>query len=327
MTHPLVSIIIPAYNSSEYITEALESAFQQVYSPIEVIVIDDGSTDDTRQRLNSYIESGKISYQFQTNRGLAAARNTGIKLAKGEYLQFLDADDLISPIKIEKQVRCLESSPNRAICGCDFRFFAGSDVSNPYGGDAFKGEFPLNSACRLFEFETVIHRWLFPASLFSVFGGFEESMPATEDWLMLWKLAANGTRFIYLDEPLALYRKHNLNMTGNFERVSVGHLLAIKYVEQYQKQHRSSLYLKRDLNALRESYHYELGLFYMRTNRSPRAWYHLLKALVLAPNRRQVKLLLVATIPALGTRALSRVRSANDRLWRWRAHLRKTFVD
>ena len=74
----LVSIIIPAFNSSNYIVEAIESALQQTYSLIEVLVVDDGSTDDTREELSGYIESGRIRYQFQANQGLAAARNTGI---------------------------------------------------------------------------------------------------------------------------------------------------------------------------------------------------------------------------------------------------------
>jgi len=322
----LVSIIIPSFNSSNYIVEAIKSALQQTYSLIEVVVVDDGSTDDTREKLSGYIESGKIRYQFQTNRGLAAARNTGIKLAKGTYLQFLDADDLISPTKIEKQVQHLDNSPTLAVSGSDFRFFEGTNAANLFGGDSFKGAFPLECAEKLFEFQTVIHRWLFPASLIRAAGGFEESMPATEDWLMLWKLAANGTRFIYLDEPLALYRKHDLSMTVDFERISAGHLLALKHVERQQKEGGLSLYSQQELNALRESYQYELGLFYMRTNRAGRAWYRLLKALLLAPNRRQVKMLLVASIPALGVKAPDWADYADNRLWQWRAQLRKTLV-
>lgn len=326
MTKPLVSIIIPAYNSSNYIVEAIESALQQTHSRVEVLVVDDGSTDDTREKLRGYIKAGKIRYQFQPNRGLSAARNAGIELAEGKYLQFLDADDLISLSKIEKQLRHLESSPMPALSGSDFRFFEGSNAANLFGGDSFKGAFPLESAEQLFEFQTVIHRWLFPASLVRTVGGFEQNMPATEDWLMLWKLAANGTRFIYLDEPLALYRKHSLSMTGDFERIAVGHLLALEHVERHQKQHGLSLYSRHELNALRESYQYELGLFYMRSNRARRGWYHLLKALVLAPNRRQIKMLLVASIPALGAKAIDWVDSADNRLWRWRAQLRKTLV-
>ena len=115
-------------------------------------------------------------------------------------------------------------------------------------------------------------------------------------------------------------------MTVDFERISAGHLLALKHVERQQKEGGLSLYSQQELNALRESYQYELGLFYIRTNRAGRAWYRLLKALLLAPNRRQVKMLLVASIPALGVKAIDWADYADNRLWQWRAQLRKTLV-
>ena len=326
MEQPLVSVIIPAFNSSDFVLEAIASAQGQTYAPLEVIVVDDGSADDTAEKLRGLIETGKIRYQFQTNQGLGAARNTGVQLARGKYLQFLDADDLIAPTKIEKQVQRLENSAPASVCGSDFRCFENSNASGLFGCDSFKGAFPLRSPAQLFEFETVIHRWLFPAAIVRDAGGFNKDMPATEDWLLLWKLAAGDTRFEYIDEPLALYRKHGLAMTADFERLAVGHLLAIDEVERYQQAQQLSLYSKRELNTLRESYHYELGLLYVRKNRSRRAWSHLLKALVLAPNRRQVKLLLLATIPAWRANAMAPAGSANERLWRWRAQLRKTLV-
>ena len=165
MANPLVSVVIPSFNSGDYILEAIESVAQQTYLRVEVIVVDDGSTDDTVKKLRSLIETGKIHYTFQSNQGLAAARNTGIELAKGEYLQFLDADDLISPTKIEKQVQRLENSLEPAVCGSDFRCFEGTNADSLFGRDSCKGAFPIRSVEQLFEFETVIHRWLFPSSL------------------------------------------------------------------------------------------------------------------------------------------------------------------
>lgn len=327
MSTPLVSVIIPSFNSGAYVLAAIESVLQQTYSPIEIIVIDDGSRDRTRDVLDSLIAANRIHYHHQTNRGLSAARNVGIRIAKGKYIQFLDADDVILPTKIEKQVKILESSAVPSIAGSDFRFFDQSDVSNLYGGDLLKGSFPLRDVERLFEFETVIHRWLFPADVFDSYPVFEENMPgAAEDWLVLWKLAAQGTRFIYLDEPLALYRRHNQNATGNFEMLAYAHFVAIAHVEKYQELNRIALYSKKDLDALREIFHYSVGLHLLRRNRVLRAWQHLLKALFLSSNRRQVKLLLVASVPPMGVEAIGWVTSVNDRLWRWRAQLRKALV-
>ena len=327
VSKPLVSVIIPAFNSEAYLLAAIESVFQQTYSPIEIIVIDDGSTDRTRDLLEDLIASNRINYHHQSNRGLSAARNVGIRFAKGKYIQFLDADDVILPSKIEKQVKVLESSAVSSIVGTDFRFFDKSDLSNLYGGDRLKGLFPLREVERLFEFETVIHRWLFPAELFDSYSVFDENMPgAAEDWLVLWKLAARGTRFIYLDEPLALYRRHNDNITRNFEILADAHFLAISHVEKYQEQNKIALYSKKDLDALRETFHYGVGLHLLRRNRVLRAWKHLLRALFLSSNRRQVKLLLVASVPPLGAGAIGWVTSMDNRLWRWRAQLRKAFV-
>ena len=99
---PLISIVIPTYNSAKFITEALESVFAQTYSNYEVIVVDDGSTDDTQQVLESY--QNKISYTYQENQGVAAARNKAIAIATGELIAFLDADDLFLPDKLQHQV-------------------------------------------------------------------------------------------------------------------------------------------------------------------------------------------------------------------------------
>src|SRR6185503_18885363 len=136
MEQTLVSVIIPSFNSSDYVLEAIASAHAQTYAPLEVIVVDDGSTDDTAQKLRDLIETGRIRYHFQTNQGLGGARNTGINLAGGKYLQFLDADDLIAPTKIEKQIQRLENSAPASVCGSDFRCFEHANPSGLFGGDS-----------------------------------------------------------------------------------------------------------------------------------------------------------------------------------------------
>jgi len=107
---PLVSIIIPLYNSEKYITQALDSVFAQDYPNMEVIVVNDGSTDDSINRLSPYLD--KIILINQGNSGAAAARNTGIIRSLGEYIAFLDADDIWLPGKITAQVEFLESNSN-----------------------------------------------------------------------------------------------------------------------------------------------------------------------------------------------------------------------
>jgi len=119
----LVSVIVPTYNSAQYIEECLESVFSQTYTKLEILVVDDGSTDNTRELLEPYIASGKIQYFYQQNKGPAAARNLGLRHAHGEYIGFIDADDLWLPEKVEKQVVVLQKNPNVGMMYSDSEWF------------------------------------------------------------------------------------------------------------------------------------------------------------------------------------------------------------
>lgn len=109
---PKVSTIIPTYNRSTYVVSAIDSASNQTYIDHEIIVVDDGSLDNTKEILRPYIESGKIRYFYQENKGPAAARNKGIREARGEYISFLDSDDKALPNKLEEQVKILDENKN-----------------------------------------------------------------------------------------------------------------------------------------------------------------------------------------------------------------------
>ena len=102
MTSPLVTVVIPTYNYGRYICQTVESALGQTYSPVEIIVVDDGSTDDTRERLTAY--GDRVRYIYLQNRGVSTARNIGIQAARGEFVALLDSDDLWLPDKLERQV-------------------------------------------------------------------------------------------------------------------------------------------------------------------------------------------------------------------------------
>jgi glycosyltransferase involved in cell wall biosynthesis len=100
---PLISVIIPVYNTEKYLAEAIDSILAQTYSPLEIIVVDDGSIDKTAKVAQQYGSS--VRYHYQQNQGISAARNAGIALAKGEFFAFLDADDLWVPQKLDLQMR------------------------------------------------------------------------------------------------------------------------------------------------------------------------------------------------------------------------------
>ncbi|MEI8064356.1 MAG: glycosyltransferase family A protein, partial [Verrucomicrobiota bacterium] len=106
---PAFSVVIPAYNAQDYLGAAIESVLNQTLPPLEIIVIDDGSTDDTRERLRIY--EGRIRYYRQKNQGIGASRNFGISFAKGDWIALLDADDVWHPRKLECQSAVIVRNP------------------------------------------------------------------------------------------------------------------------------------------------------------------------------------------------------------------------
>lgn len=115
-----VSVIIPTYNRASMLLEALESIFEQTYPVHEIIVVDDGSTDNTREVVENYRD--RVSYIYQQNAGPASARNRGLSQATGDYITFLDSDDLYLPRKIEKQVQYLAEHPSVAMVYSSFKW-------------------------------------------------------------------------------------------------------------------------------------------------------------------------------------------------------------
>ncbi len=119
----LVSIIIPTYNNANTICRAVDSCINQTYKNIEIIVIDDGSTDNTKDVLSKYNKDVRLKYLYQENQERSAARNHGLDVARGEYIQFLDSDDEIYPTKIEKQANFLDANPEYFLvyCGVEYK--------------------------------------------------------------------------------------------------------------------------------------------------------------------------------------------------------------
>jgi|SRR5690625_57270 len=124
MKNELASVIIPSYNRSQIIRKTLESVWNQTYRPVEVVIVDDGSTDNTREIVNRWkeefvSEDFKVNYFFQKNSGVQHARNKGISLAKGRFLQFLDSDDLLLPEKLDLQISKMKEEKT-GISICDY---------------------------------------------------------------------------------------------------------------------------------------------------------------------------------------------------------------
>jgi glycosyltransferase involved in cell wall biosynthesis len=208
MSSVRVSVIIPAYNAGAFVAECLESVLQQTYRSFEIVVVNDGSSDATESVLETYRD--RIIYVAQENRGAAAARNAGIRLASGEFVAFLDADDYWLPEFLERQVPLLEERSTAALVCSDVYLLVDGQIAQTLSVTAAERN-PLRKPVGYWRFYTisVVAR---RQAIIDV-GGFDESVGISED-LDLWiRLAMAGHEFAHNPIPLAAYRRHTSNVT------------------------------------------------------------------------------------------------------------------
>jgi len=197
---PRVSVIIPTHNRERWVVEAIESILDQSYSDYELILVDDGSNDNTCKALISF--ESRIRYVFQPNAGPSVARNTGIHLARGEWIAFLDSDDLWDKRKLEKQIKVLEESQFK-ICYTEEKWIRNGKLVNPrkkhtkYSGWIYQYCLPL---CIISPSSVMIHR-----SVFNQVGYFDPLLPVAEDY-DLWLRISSRYPIKLIPEPLIIKR-------------------------------------------------------------------------------------------------------------------------
>lgn len=209
-----VSVIIPAYNAEGFIVDTVHSALGQTFQDLEVIVVDDGSKDGTLAALEQF--GNRIRVHQQANGGVAKARNTGVSLATGDWIAFLDADDLWLPEKLERQLAIPAvpmSYTDRINIGArgDLPERQG-DLKPMHGGDLFvpllrEGNFITNTSVMM------------RRALFEQLGGFYTGLNGTEDW-DLWIRVAERHPIGFVNEPLVKYRFHGGSISRNYARMS-----------------------------------------------------------------------------------------------------------
>lgn len=235
MNSQLVSIIIPCYGQAHFLHACLQSIQSQTHHDWEAIIVNDGSPDDTRDVALSLVsQDDRIRYVEKPNGGLSSARNRGLTMAKGRWLQFLDADDLLQPNKLELQLGQLISTPDLAMCHCDY--WAG-DASDPrvrlpqfHKACEFVLARPeLDMAIRWeWEFSIPIHAALFDVRLFHELGVvFDEELPNHEDWDMWMQVLRHRPRIFFVPDALVMYRVSPTSMSRNREQMRRGFGLAV----------------------------------------------------------------------------------------------------
>ena len=209
MNQPLVSVIIPLYNSEEYIAETIESIINQTYKNVEVIVVDDGSSDNSLSVAKRY-ESEVVHVYHQTNQGAQVARNFGFSVSKGKYIQYLDSDDYLPPHKIEGQVRVLEKCEEGTIAiGPVFvdtdgkrRLWQMPEIYHDFDcGFDF-----LVSLWYYFVPSLCIGSYLTPRSLVEKSGGWDESLLKNQDGDFFSRVLVNVKKVVFVENEGQVWR-------------------------------------------------------------------------------------------------------------------------
>lgn len=213
---PKVSVIIPAYNQAKYLEYALNSVLDQTFGDWECIIVNDGSMDNTDEIAKKYTRmDNRFIYIYQENKGLAGARNTGLKHAEGDFIQFLDSDDLIDKRKLKIQVDALINNSSYDVANSDVIFFWGKSIDRNI--KYFNLGVLYDQLNRLTKLDgnipSPIHCFLLRKNVFQNIGFFDESFTANEDRFFWSKYCCTRGKFLYTCGYLAYYRQRSDSMS------------------------------------------------------------------------------------------------------------------
>ena len=221
-----ISVVIPSYNRKDFLKRSIDSAINQTKKPLEIIVVDDGSTDGTEAMIKSDYDF--VKFIKQKNKGVSAARNIGIKVSIGEWICFLDSDDEWKKDKLEKQINAMKSNPG-------YKFFHSNEIwiknglrinqkkkHKKYGGDIFDKCLDM---CRISPSSVMIDK-----TVFDEVGNFNEDLVVCEDY-ELWLRICDKYRVFFIDEPLIIkYGGHQGQLSYSIESIENHRIKALEHL-------------------------------------------------------------------------------------------------
>jgi glycosyltransferase involved in cell wall biosynthesis len=303
--NPTISVIIPTYNRARLLPRAIESVLKQTFTDFELIIVDDGSTDNTKEVINSYIKKdNRITYVYQENSGgPAKPKNTGIKIAKGEYIAFLDSDDEWLPSKLEKQYKLYEDNNNKnnniGLVGC-------GSINIRNKKEIYIPIKSLNANSKKLLIRCVPHSSssiIIKRSIFKKVGLFDENIKIGEDRELYIRINKKY-KFLFIQEPLFNYYIHDNNISisdnkkGTARRVKNRLYIMKKHKNIYKKY--PNLYY----NELKK-----IGTFYMLNKEYISARKNFIKAMRIKPFSRIYINLILSYNPWLYKKVLSAKKS------------------
>lgn len=267
---PFISIIIPTYNRVDLILKTLQSVFAQTYDDYEVIVVDDGSEDDTPELLRGQ----KIRYvRHEANKGAAAARNTGADIARGHYLAFLDSDDVWLFNKLEKQISDIQHTRALVVGTQSLKL----DEENKTCLSQFHPErLGTNSEQLLQNLQVNTSSLLIEKNLFMKVNGFDTQLKVYEDWDLLIRLAEHTDYFFITQEVLVISHTHSLNtskLTGSEKKLENAIIFLNKHTRIFNNFKKS-----------KQLFLYNLGHIARRARKPKEARSHFWKSFIAKPN-------------------------------------------
>jgi glycosyltransferase involved in cell wall biosynthesis len=284
---PTVSIIIPCYNQAQYLPDAIESCLAQTYPDIEIIVVDDGSTDTAAEVAARY---PLVQYIYQDNSGPARARNTGWKRSQGAFLQFLDSDDVLLPNKIARSLSVFDTYPDTGLVYTNYEVRT-ADLRERYPLQPVYDSKPEGHILPQLVHRTATffapHCALVPRQVVEKTGGFNENLHGTEDWFLWVSLAANGAVFRYVDEVLAWYRQ----TPGSISKDDLK--MAVQRLKAYEALASLPLPPEIDLDTLLAGRHHVLAVKLWQHNQRAQTRQHLRLAMKLQRSGRLYRRLLL----------------------------------
>lgn len=250
-----ISVIVPCYNQGKFINETLRSVFMQTYTNWECIIVNDGSTDDTEKIARTWVEKdNRYIYFSKENQGLSSARNAGLNIAKGDYIQFLDADDCLNPEKFSKSLSQIKNHELNNIVISHFKMFK-EDPNDELVGYCLLSQENLKYEEILygwdFKFNIPIHCGLFSSILFLDFR-FPKKLEAKEDWFMWLVFFQRDIQAVFIDEVLAYYRSHSESMTRSFSHMLEQTMVALDFLENIIPKEDYKLYLLHNIRRRME---------------------------------------------------------------------------
>jgi len=280
MENSLVSVVIPTYNRAKVLKETISSALRQTYDNFEIIVIDDGSADNTESVVKNF-EDKRVTYIKQSHKNAPTAKNKGILVSKGDYIAFLDSDDVWLPEKIEKQMKVFRNNklnPSVVYCGIGYINEDGAEIKGiklpAYRGNIFLKLLGTRRNVVLGAGSTV----LIKRECFERCGLFDENLSYRIDLDLLIRIS-KVFAFDYVPEVLAKIRMHEKRMSSNVDNILKGRELLFKKIYNDIKKHRKIL----------AKYYYQTAVLYFRKKDGAKGREYVMKSIRAFPLFRAIK--------------------------------------